>query len=99
MEEHGLSERQACKILNLSRSVLHYQAKKTDDQEIEQELLELASRKPRWGYAKMTDYLRNEKHNWNHKRIYRVYCDLKLNLRVKPKKRLPKRTAQPLSQP
>lgn len=99
MEEHGLSERQACKLLNLSRSVLHYQAKKTDDHEIEQKLLELASRKPRWGCAKMTAYLRNEKHSWNHKRIHRVYCDLKLNLRIKPKKRLPKRTAQPLSVP
>jgi putative transposase len=99
MQAHGLSERQACKILNLSRSVLHYQAKKTDDHAIEKELLELAARKPRWGFAKMVDYLRNEKHGWNHKRIRRVYCGLKLNLRIKPKKRLPKRTPQPLSQP
>ena len=99
MQAHGLSERQACKILNLSRSVLHYQVKKTDDQEIEQALLELAARKPRWGFAKMADYLRNEKHGWNRKRIRRVYCDLKLNLRVKPKKRLPNRTPEPLSQP
>jgi len=74
-----LSERQACKILSLSRSVLHYQARKTDDSEIEQELLALAARKPRWGFAKMADYLRNQKHGWNRKRIYRVYCGLKLN--------------------
>ncbi len=99
MQAHGVSERQACKILNLSRSVLHYQATKTDDSVIEQELLALAARKPRWGFAKMADYLRNQKHAWNHKRIYRVYCDLKLNLRVKPKKRLPTRTPQPLTQP
>ena len=79
--------------------MLHYQAKKTDDHAIEQALLELAAHKPRWGFAKMADYLRNEKRSWNRKRIRRVYCDLKLNLRVKPKKRLPKRTAQPLSQP
>jgi putative transposase len=99
MQAHGLSERQACKILNLSRSVLHYQARKTDDSVIEQELLSLAARKPRWGFAKMADYLRNQKHGWNRKRIYRVYCGLKLNLRIKPKKRLPTRTPQPLTQP
>ena len=63
-------------------------------------MVELASLKPRWGFGKMQDYLRNEAHGWNHKRIRRVYCDLHLNLRVKPKKRLPRRILlQPLIQP
>ncbi|MFZ3151240.1 MAG: IS3 family transposase [Anaerolineaceae bacterium] len=92
-------ERQACGMLNLSRSVYRYQAKKGGDEEIAKALLELTSRKPRWGFGKMQDYLRNEAHGWNHKRIRRVYCDLHLNLRVKPKKRLPRRIPQPLIQP
>jgi putative transposase len=94
-----LSERQACKVMNISRSVYRYQGKKTDDEEIEKELLALAGRKPRWGFRKMLDYLRNQQHRWNHKRIRRIYCSLGLNLRVKPKKRLPKRLPQPLIQP
>jgi putative transposase len=99
MEEHGLSERQACKVLNISRSVFRYQHKRPDDSELQKELLELAGRKPRWGYGKMLAYLKRDGYGWNHKRIRRVYCELRLNLRVKPKKRLPKRIPQPLIQP
>jgi putative transposase len=99
MEAHGLSERQACKVLNLSRSVFRYQGKKLDDGEIEKELLALAARKPRWGFGKMLTYLKRDGHGWNHKRIRRVYCALRLNLRVKPRKRLPRRIPQPLVQP
>jgi putative transposase len=63
-------------------------------------LKHLAEEKPRWGFKKMYAYLRNQQNiSWNHKRVYRVYCEMKLNLRVKPKKRLPKRKANPLSQP
>jgi putative transposase len=99
IQGHGLSERQACQMLKLSRSAYRYQAKKADDEEVAQALLELAARKPRWGIRKMADYLKNQGYAWNHKRIRRVYCELGLNLRVKPKKRLPSRTPQPLVQP
>jgi putative transposase len=97
--EHGLSERQACQMLKLSRSAYRYQARKPNDEEIVQALLGLAAQKPRWGFRKMVDYLKNMGSAWNHKRIRRVYCELGLNLRVKPRKRLPSRTPQPLVQP
>ena len=99
MGEHGLSERQACRMLKLSRSAYRYQAKNPDDKEIRSMLVELAARKPRWGFRKMIDFLKNQGYPWNHKRIRRVYCELGLNLRVEPKKRLPTRTPQPLMQP
>jgi len=45
-------------------------------------------------------YHRNVKgFHWNHKRIYRIYRDLELNLRIKPKKRLYREVPEPLSVP
>jgi putative transposase len=62
-------------------------------------LRQLAESQPRWGYGKMTDYLRNQGHVWNHKRIRRVYRALVLHLKRKPKKRLPARAPQTLVVP
>jgi putative transposase len=36
---------------------------------------------------------------WNHKRVHRIYCELGLNIRVKPRKRIPKGEAKMLFQP
>jgi putative transposase len=99
IDECSLSERQACHAVNLHRCTYRYQAKKTDDHEIAQELHQLAESQPRWGCRKMTDYLRNQGHRWNHKRIRRVYRNLCLNLHRKPKKRLAARTALALEVP
>ncbi len=99
MDQHRLSERQACQTVQLYRSTYRYQAKKTKDEQIMQALRQLAESQPRWGYGKMTDFLRNQGHAWNHKRIRRVYRELALHLQRKPKKRLPTRTAQPLVAP
>jgi putative transposase len=97
--EFGLSERQACRTVQVSRCAYRYQATRTNDEPIAAELQQLAHRQPRWGCGKMTDYLKNQGHGWNHKRIRRVYRAMALHLKRKPKKRLPTRIAQPLVVP
>jgi putative transposase len=94
-----MSERRACRTVQLSRCVYRYQEKRSTDEPLVQELRQLAEKQPRWGCGKMSDYLRNQGHAWNHKRIRRVYRSLALHLKRKPKKRLPARTAQALEVP
>ena len=59
----------------------------------------LAEKHIRWGFNKMLYKLKQEGFTWNHKSIYRIYCELKLNIRVKPKKRIPARKAKTLKSP
>ena len=47
----------------------------------------------------MFSSIRKLGYTWNHKRLYRVYCQLKLNIRFKRNKRLPQRYPEPLSVP
>jgi putative transposase len=97
--EHKLSERRACRIVKLSRSVFRYHASPRDDSEIQKVLAELAQRHPEFGFRKMFLTLRRLGHSWNHKRVYRVYCSMKLNRRRKHKRRVPTRNPLPLTVP
>jgi len=99
IETHGLSIRQACGALNISRTAFFYEPKLNDDGKIAAKLLVLAEAKPRWGFGKMFPWLRRKGYRWNHKRVHRIYCELNLNIRKKPKKRLPSRNPKPLVQP
>lgn len=53
----------------------------------------------RWGFGLCFDWLRNRGHAWNHKRVHRVYCGLRLNLPRRHKRRLPPIVRQPLVAP
>jgi putative transposase len=98
-EEHNLSERRACLLVRLSRSVYRYSAQPRDDSEIQSKLAELADRHPEFGFKKMFLTLRRLGHPWNHKRVYRVYCSMRLNRKRKHKRRVPTRNALPLAVP
>jgi len=99
IEAYQTSERRACRLAALSRNAYRYVRKKANDLEIQNQLVQIGEDHPRWGFKKMAATLRKQGNPWNHKKMYRIYCEMGLNLRVKPKKRLPSRNPQPLIQP
>ena len=99
INQHEIKILRACKICGMSQSAYYYQLKKNGNEPIRQKLLGYAQQYPRRGFDYMFKQLRKEGLPWNHKRVYRVYCDLKLNLRKRPKKRIPSRERKCLLQP
>lgn len=97
--EHRLSERRACLAVGLSRFVYRYQPRPRSDREIQNELAVLCCEHPEYGFSKCFKTLRRCGRRWNHKRVYRVYCEMKLNRRRKHKRRLPVRNPEPLAVP
>jgi putative transposase len=97
--EEQLSNRKACKLMGISRTTYQYKAKSKDDSELQTALTELTNKHAAIGYWQCCHRLWNKGYAWNHKRIYRVYTDMKLNIRRRAKKRLPERVKQPLTVP
>lgn len=101
ISRHGISLRFACTCLRVSTSVYYY-APKLDahNERIAAWLLQLTQTHRRWGFGLCFLYLRNVKgFGWNHKRVYRIYQQLELNLRIKPKRRIQREQPKVLDVP
>lgn len=90
VKEKGVSVAQACRTFEISEACYRYQPTLGDENaEIADWLMRLTTTHRAWGFGLCFLYLRNLKgFAWNHKRVYRIYRELELNLRIKPRKRL-----------
>ena len=86
----GVSIALACRTFEVSETCYRYSPKLSDENErIADLLVGLTQAKKTWGFGLCFLYLRNvQGHGWNHKRVYRIYREQELNLRIKPRKRL-----------
>jgi putative transposase len=82
--------------VGIARTTCQYKAKPKDDSELQCALTSLTTKHAAIGFWQCCYRLWNIGHWWNHKRIYRVYTTMKLNIRRRSKKRLPERIKQPL---
>jgi putative transposase len=59
MEQFGMSERRACKLVNVDRSSYRYEPMPDHNAELRKELVNLARQKPRYGYRRLHVLLRS----------------------------------------
>lgn len=79
-----------CEAFRVSQTCYRYITKKDAENEaIANGLLRLTAKHRHWGFGLYFLYLRNVRDlGWNHKRVYRIYRELELNLWIKLRKRL-----------
>lgn len=101
VEEHHLPVLRACCVVRLSRAAYYRPPilASRRDAAVIAALTALVARYGRWGFWKLFDRLRAQGHRWNHKRVHRVYCALRLNLPRRTSRRVPRRPRQPLVAP
>jgi len=87
--EYEMSERHACRLMGLGRSTHRYRARKAErDSELRTRLKELAARRMRFGYRRLTAMLLREGMAANHKRVYRLYREEGLAMRIRQRRRI-----------
>ena len=101
VKSKGRSIRRACELFGVSQTCYRYKPKLSgQNEQIAEWLLRLTHNQRNWGFGLCYLFLRNVKgFGWNHKRVYRIYRLLELNLRIKPKRRLVREVPQPLVVP
>lgn len=101
VESRRTNIRHACVTFDVSQTCYRYQPKLSDENAVIADwLVRLTYNQKNWGFGLCFLHLRNVKgHAWNHKRVYRIYRELELNLRIKPRKRLVRERPQPLAVP
>lgn len=101
MATRGVSIALACRAFGVSETCFRYSPKRDEENEAIADLLVGLTRAHRtWGFGLCFLYLRNvQGHPWNHKRVRRIYCELELNLRIKPRRRIRREKPEALSEP
>ena len=87
--EYEMSERHACRLLGLGRSTHRYRAHREErDAGLRARLKELAAKRMRFGYRRLTAMLVREGITANHKRVYRLYREEGLAMRIRQRRRM-----------
>jgi putative transposase len=85
--ERKISQRRACELLDFSRSSCRYRLHPRTAGPVGERLKALAHRYPRYGYRRLTALLRREGQKINPKRVHRLWKQLGLSLRFRPKRK------------
>jgi putative transposase len=81
VSSHGMSERRACKAIGCCRMTMRYRSRRDDDGGVRERMKALAHERRRFGYRRLHVLLKREGFRVNHKRLFRLYREERLNVR------------------
>lgn len=85
--EWSVSIRRACQVLLFDMSSYHYRSRRPGQAVLETRIKEICQTRVRYGYRRVHVLLRREGWRINHKKTYRVYREMGLQLRNKTPRR------------
>jgi len=88
LQEFGLSERSACRLIHCPRRTAQYKPKQREDEELRLALRELAEQRPRFGWRRLQILLKRRNLTPNHKKLRRIYREERLQVRPRKKRRV-----------
>lgn len=84
-----MSQRQACRLASCPRPTVRYKPRKRPgDDHVRDRLRCIAQERPRFGWRRLKILLKREGLVMNHKRLRRLYCDERLQVRPRKKRRV-----------
>jgi putative transposase len=89
-----VSERKACELLGVDRASYRYEPRPDRNAELREELVKLATQKPRYDYWRLHAVLERRGDTVNVKRVYRLYAEQGLAVR-RPKRLVRKQLIEP----
>jgi len=98
MREHGLSQRRACRLIEVDPKTVRRTAT-PDAPEVRERLRQLAGERRRFGYRRLGILLEREGTRMNHKRLYRLYRDEGLSVRRRRGRKRATGTRAPMAIP
>jgi len=98
-EEHGLSTVRACGLIEISRSTFYYGAMLPNDAPLRKALKDVAAKRRRWGYRRLMIILQREGFFDNHKRIFRIYSEERLQVPRRRRRRRAKGRVEKINVP
>lgn len=80
-DEHSVSQRRACLILQVDRSSVRYQSTRPDDTDLREAMKKVAAERRRFGYRRIHVMLERQGIVMNQKKLRRLYREEKLQVR------------------
>ena len=98
-DEHGVSQRRACDVLNIDRSTVRYASVRADDTSLRDAMKAVAAERRRFGYRRIHVMLERQGICMNQKKLRRLYREERLQVRKRGGRKRALGTRRPLGVP